>query len=118
MSYDVDIVRTGVSQAEITNSASDKLYSEIIFFAISMGFFFGSWYLFGGLLVGLIVAIHLPILRIIVLVFFAILWGAIGAYIGFKTMHQDAAIVLGIIGLILGAITHMNALVWLDDMRR
>lgn len=118
MSYDIDIVRTGVSQAEITNSASDKLYSEIIFFAIAMGFFFGSWYLFGGVLVGLIVAIYVPILRIIVLAFFAILWGVIGAYIGFKTMHQEASIVLGIIGLILGAITHMNALIWLDDMRR
>ena len=75
-------VRKGVTQASFNEEASFVFFAEILLLSSALGYSFGNWYVFGGLLIGLGIAFMIPILNIILALIFALSWGVIGATLG------------------------------------
>ena len=75
-------VRKGVTQSSFNEGAANAVIVEIILLSSALGYFFGNWYVFGGLLIGLGIAFMIPILNIILALIFALSWGVIGATLG------------------------------------
>ena len=74
-------VRKGVTQASFNEEASFVFFAEILLLSSALGYSFGNWYVFGGLLIGLGIAFMIPILNKILALIFALSWGIIGAII-------------------------------------
>ena len=75
-------VRKGNTQSSFNEGAANAVIVEIILLSSALGYFFGNWYVFGGLLLGLGIAFMIPILNIILALIFALSWGVIGATLG------------------------------------
>ena len=75
-------VRKGVTQSSFNEGAANAVIVEIILLSSALGYSFGNWYVFGGLLIGLGIAFMIPILNIILALIFALSWGVIGATLG------------------------------------
>ena len=75
-------VRKGVTQSSFNEGAANAVIVEIILLSSALGYFFGNWYVFGGLLIGLGIAFMIPILNIILALIFSLSWGIIGSIIG------------------------------------
>ena len=79
--------RKGFTQATFNDDASNVLFGEIIIASIVVGVFFESWYVFGGVLVGLIILFCIPVINIVLAIVFSLLWAVIGA--GIACYFQD-----------------------------
>jgi len=72
-------VRKGVTQAKFNEDASNIIYGEILILSGIVGFFYSDWYIFGGMLVGLILGMLIPVINILLSLCLSILWALIGA---------------------------------------
>ena len=79
--------RKGVTQASFNEDASNILIGEILIASIVIGYFFESWYVFGGVLVGLMILFLIPVINIILAIVFSLLWAILGA--GIVCFFQD-----------------------------
>jgi len=79
--------RKGFTQATFNDDASNVLIGEILISSIVGGVFFESWYVFGGVLVGLMILFFIPVINIILAIVFSLLWAVIGA--GIACYFQD-----------------------------
>ena len=79
--------RKGFTQATFNDDASNVLMGEILIASIVGGVFFESWYVFGGVLVGLMILFFIPVINIILAIVFSLLWAVIGA--GIVCYFQD-----------------------------
>ena len=119
MSY-VDDFRAGSTQYELTSSASNVMYFEILATSIYAFIHFTSWYALVGAFIGLIICVRLPIIGHIILGGYVLLWGFAGYYIGtvfIKGHSTEAGIALSVLGLFFGYNIHSNALAWLKDLQ-
>ena len=120
MSY-VDDFRASSSQYELTSSASNVMYFEILATAVYAFIHFTSWYALVAVFIGLIICIRLPIIGQMILGSYVLLWGYAGYYIGtvfVKGHGTEAGIALSVLGLFLGYNVHSNAWAWLKDLSR
>ena len=71
--------RKGFTQAKFNEDLSNLIYGEITILSAVAGFYFSSWYIFGGMVVGLIVCLLIPVVNIITGVILSCLWAIVGA---------------------------------------
>ncbi len=71
--------RKGFTQATFNDDASNILIGEILITSIIGGVFFESWYVFGGVLVGLMILFLIPVINIVLAIVFSLSWAIIGA---------------------------------------
>jgi len=79
--------RKGFTQATFNEEAANVLMGEILIVSIIGGVFFESWYVFGGILVGLLILVGIPKINIILSIFLSLCWALIGAWIA--CYYQD-----------------------------
>jgi len=69
--------RKGVSQAKFNEDASNFIFGEITILSVVIGLYFSSWYIFGIILIGLIISMFVPVIRfftgIIISIFSAVI---------------------------------------------
>ena len=82
--------RKGFTQATFNEDASNFLIGEILIASIVGGAFFESWYVFGGVLLGLMILFLIPVINIVLAVVFSLLWAVIGA--GIVCYFQDISL--------------------------
>jgi 4-hydroxybenzoate polyprenyltransferase len=109
-------VRKGVTNARFNESSSTILFVEITFVAIFIGMASKSWWAFGAALISLFIAINYKPLALVLAVLLSIAWGAIGAAIGTAFESTGAAVVLGVLGFLIGLGTHLSGLEWAQDI--
>lgn len=88
------------------------LLLEIFVIALVAGFYYQSWWLFGGIIVGLFIALNFRVLAIILNVLFSLGWAFIGFVIGTYTQNFTASLLLSAVGLIAGLIFHKSGIKW------
>ena len=79
--------RKGFTQATFNDDASNILIGEILITSIIGGVYFESWYVFGGVLVGLMILFLIPVINIFLAIIFSLSWAIIGA--GIVCYFQD-----------------------------
>lgn len=114
--YIVKDVRRGITQAQFNKDASNLLFIEIFAISIVGGFYYKSWWVFGGILFIMLAMLGIRFLAIILLVALSLFWGGVGWYIGSYFWETSAAVVVGIIALLSSGGMHMSALEWVEDL--
>lgn len=83
-------IRKGVTQASFNESASNFVVFEIIIIAILSGVGFESWWVFGGVFLGLLIAFFIPVVNMVVGVVASICWGVFAGLVsGFFFLDPD-----------------------------
>lgn len=109
-------VRRGNTQAEFNDTASNWLFFEVLFISVAVGLTTQSWWIFGGVLFGMLIMTWVRKLAIVLTVILTLLWTTIGFAIGFGFWGWGAGLVLGILALLITAGLHASAIEWIDDM--
>lgn len=108
-------VRKGITQAKFNEDASNWLFFEIFFISIVFGFIFKSWWVFGGLLFGMMGLLLFRKIAVIFMVVLTIFWAFVGFMIGMQ-WGLGASVVLAILALLITGGFHIGALEWIDDI--
>ena len=66
--------RKGFTQANFNSDAFGIVAAEILLISVLVGYWMSSWYVFGGILVGMIIALMIPVINILMLIVMSILW--------------------------------------------
>ena len=87
-------VRKGMTQAKFNEKNVNIVYGEIAILSIIVGYYFQSWYVDGGVLLGLIIGILLPYVSVILAIIFSIFWSLLAAGIAslFSELDLDKII--------------------------
>ena len=75
----VGSTRKGFTQAKFNDEVSNVIFGEIFILSGAVGFYYSNWYIFGGMIIGLIVCMFIPIINIIMGVVLSCLWAITGA---------------------------------------
>ena len=131
---EVGSTRKGITQAKFNENASNIIFGEIVILSGVVGYYYSDWYIFGGMLVGLIICLYIPIINIFVGFFLSILWALIGAAITcyFKDINLQyssdslellgrlfstpATQVIGGICFLSGLGLHLGTIEWTRDL--
>lgn len=108
-------VRKGITQAHFNEQQFGIIAMEIFIIASFAGWYYKDWFVFGGVLIGLIVAMYTPIINILLALILSVGWGGIGYFLGIL-MSQDAAYVIGGLALLSGLGIHLAAIEWVRDV--
>lgn len=109
-------VRRGITNAKFNEENRGLLIGEIILISIVLGVWKQSWWVFGGVFFGLLIALSIKPLAAIICFTLSLLWGLIGVLIGGIIGSNAATVVLGLIGFMAGLGTHMSAIEWMEDI--
>lgn len=109
-------VRRGNAQAEFNETASNWLFFEILFISVATGLMFQSWWVFGGVLFGMLIMTWVRKLVIVLVIALTLLWAVVAFTLGFHLWGYGAAFVLSALALLVTAGLHMGAIEWIDDM--
>lgn len=105
-----------VKSTSLSNTYDDitikVLLFEILVIAIVAGFYYKSWWLFGGIIIALFIALNFRVLAIILNILFSLGWAFIGFVIGTYTQNFTASIVLAAVALVAGLIFHRSGIKW------
>lgn len=110
-------VREGVTKAKFNKENSKVLFGEIFLISVGVGFYYKSWWAFGGTLLGLIIASFIKPIAILLMILLALGWGLVGYFIGAFFNSLPASVVLGIVGLLAGGGLHMSAMQYVRDIQ-
>jgi len=66
----VGSTRKGVIQAKFNEDASNIIYGEVFIPSSVIGLYYSNWYIFGGMIIGLIVCMFVPVINILMGVFY------------------------------------------------
>ena len=108
-------VRKGFTQAKFNEDQIGIFIAEILIISGVVGWYYKDWYVFGGVLFGLISIMYIPYLNILLAIVLSIAWGGIGYFVG-KLMSQEAAYVIGAILFLAGMGSHLGAIEWAKDV--
>ena len=75
----VGSTRKGVTQAKFNDEAANFIFGEIFILSGAVGFYHSDWYIFGGMIIGLIVCMFIPVMNILMGVVLSCLWALISA---------------------------------------
>ena len=126
--------RKGFTQAQFNDSASSLLMGEIVVISALLGWANSSWYVFGGLFIGLIILFFIPVINIILTIIFSVAWAIIGA--GICCYFEDVSLsdtsspgdlfltlfsvpssqVVGAILLLISLGLHFAGIEWIRDL--
>ncbi len=109
-------VRRGHTQAEFNDTASNWLFFEVLFLAVAAGLTTSSWWVFGGCILGMLIMTWVRKLAIVLVIILTLLWTVIAFAVGLNFWGWGAALVLGVLALLITAGLHMGALEWMDDV--
>lgn len=109
-------VRKGFTNARFNEKNSNILFLEILLIAVAAGVEFESWWVFGGTLLALSVALYIRAVAIPFMVILSVFWGLFGYSIGVAADSIAASVVLGIIAFLMGIGVHFSALQWAKDI--
>jgi hypothetical protein len=103
----VGSVRKGITQAKFNEDASSIIHGEILILSVIFGVIFSSWYVFGAMLLGMIICLFIPIINILMGVCFSVLWALISAAIAsyFQDVNLDDVTVIWDIFTVIGIST-------------
>ena len=126
--------RKGFTQAKFNDDAVNIIIGEIFILSCAAGFYYSSWYVFGGMVIGLMVCMYVPVINIIMGLGLSFLWAITGAtvvcffqdvqisdisdFIGFLTtvFSTPASQVIGGILFLSGLGAHLGAIEWARDV--
>lgn len=108
-------VRKGVTQAKFNADYANVVFGEIGLIAIAVGVYCQSWYVFGGVLLGLICTMMIPLLNIILAITLSVIWGGIGYEIGTFFSTQASYVICGL-SFLSGIGIHLAAIEWSKDI--
>ena len=111
-------VRAGNSQSRQNEAAFGILAFELMLFSIVGGVYFGSWLVFGAIMIGSGMLLMHAVSRAILMVAFSFAWCGLGAAIGNFFESPGATTTLGVIGLIWGFGMHAQAFQHFDDLSK
>ncbi|MEW9570163.1 zinc-ribbon domain-containing protein [Rhodanobacter sp. Si-c] len=109
-------VRKGMTQAKFNEENSGIMVGEIMLISIATGMATTSWWWFGGLFLGLVVAMNIKPLAKLLAFVLSLGWGLVGYGIGVIFHSQPASIVLGLLGFMCGLGLHLSAIQWFRDI--
>jgi hypothetical protein len=112
---DID-VRKGMTNARFNEKNINILSGEIIIVATIAGVMYKSWWVFGVVLLALIIGIVIPRIAIFLAIGFSIAWGIIGYSVGNWFGSSGASLVLAMIGFLAGLGLHLSAIEWVKDI--
>ena len=110
-------VRKGVTDAKVNEEMAGYLFLEILILSIAAGFETSSWWVFGGVFLGLLTVINIPQLVEFICWIAAIAWGVIGFGIGMSLIEDTGAAV--VLFIILGLVSygvHKAAIQYFNDV--
>lgn len=105
---DTENMRSGVLGAIYDYKNRKIVGAELIIIAVACGVYFASWWVFGGVLIGLILMFSIRILSFLLCIILTLVWGLLAFMIGFSIGGYAPACALGGIGLLLGYFTHSS----------
>ena len=126
--------RKGFTQAKYNDDAVNIIIGEIFILSCAAGFYYSSWYVFGGMVIGLMVCMYVPVINIIMGLGLSCLWAIMGATVvcffqdvqisdisGFKgflttVFSTPASQVIGGILFLSGLGAHLGAIEWARDV--
>jgi len=110
---DNNALRKEISQsivdAKNQGNGAGLALAEIIVISVALGIYYSSWWLFGGVLFGLIILMCFKVTKIILLVVFIIAWVFMAWIIGQWFENLGASVVLSIIALLISGGLHVQA---------
>lgn len=113
---DTKTVRSAITQAKYNESNGSVLTSEILLIAIGLGILYKSWWVFGGVLLGLFTLMHIPFLGTLFLLCLSLVLGVIGWAFGLMAESLGAQVVLALLGFLAGVGIHFSARQHLEDL--
>ena len=108
--------RKGTSQASFNEDASGFVFCEIFIIAAVIGYYEGSWYWFGGIVIALIMTLTVPYLNVALAYTMSGLWGVIAYYAGISLFSQSAGVVIGGLAFLCGLGAHKATIEWAKDI--
>ena len=112
----VNETRAGMLQAENYSSFSGVIFFETLVLSLAFGFYSMSWWVFGGVLFGLTVALFIYPLNIIIVAILVSGWAIILAGFGYNIGGLPASIIFGVIGLVVAVGAHYASIGALMDL--
>lgn len=109
-------IRKGFTVAKYNEKSANIVIGQIIILSIFLGAWRGSWWVFGGSLLALIIAIMIPQLTKIMIIIFSVLWAVAGYYVGNYFGGSGASIVLAVIGFLIGVGANASGAQWVKDI--
>ena len=109
----VDAVRKGIIQAKKDEETPSMLFGEVIIFAAGFGYFLKSWWVFGGLFVGLSIALAIPPLVGLTFFILSLGWGYGGYLLGEDFDSNSASYVLAALGFLFSLAVHSTIKEWM-----
>jgi hypothetical protein len=109
-------VRKGITQAKFNEENKNVIAGEVFLLSLLLGHFSGSWLVFVGSFLALVIAFQIKKLAVLLCVGFSIVWGVIGFYIGGYLGGTEAKIALSILGFIMGLGANFSSLEWMEDI--
>lgn len=110
--------RAAVSQAKLNESLSTPFIIQIIIIAIALGVYQESWIVFFGTLIGLIIAIQIPVLGKILALILAILIGYFSYIFGAAIWGDNAGYVIGGIAFFTSLGVNLSGIDYLKDVSK
>ncbi|MEK3762627.1 hypothetical protein NST04_28635 [Paenibacillus sp. FSL H7-0756] len=108
-------VRTGVNQAKQSEEGANWFFAEIFIVSVVSGFYFSSWWVFGGILLGSILLAIYKKTRLALLILLTVGCGSVGWIIGSWFDSSGASVVLTIFSLLISGGYHIWAYRWMED---
>lgn len=112
---DIGNIRKGITQAHFNEQTSGVIMIEIFIISGLLAWHFKSWFVFGGVLLGLVGAFYIPVINIILACILSAGWGYIGYSLG-HFISQNAAWVIGALALLAGIGAHLAVIEWARDL--
>ena len=109
-------VRRDFTQAKFNDENSTFLFGQILVVSIILGLVAQSWWIFGLVLIGLIVSLRFKKVALVVCFLLALAWGGLGVAIGNAFESLGASVVLAIIGFLIGLGGNLSGLQWFNDV--
>lgn len=108
-------IRKGVNQAKQSEQGANWFFAEILIISVVAGFYFSSWWVFGGILLGSILLAVNKKARFVLLIILTVGCGAVGWIIGSWFDNLGTSVVLTIISLLISGGYHIWANQWMED---
>lgn len=105
---DSENMRSGVLGAIYDYKNRKIVGAELIIIAVACGVYFASWWVFGGVLIGLILMFSIRILSFLLCIILTLVWGLLGFMIGQSIGGNTPGFVFAGISLLLGYFVHSS----------
>jgi hypothetical protein len=116
----VEDIRAGVSQAKVNEDLAGGMSAQFLILAIVAGLASESWWVFGGVFLGLPVAMLVPGLGTLLVVALTAGWGYCGYHVGDWVSSGDTGgiVVITIISVVVGGTINLSGREFMADQEQ